>query len=281
MTRYEHLARAIAEAYPALPNRLQGIARFALDNPDQMALSTVAEIARAAGVPPSAVIRFANALGFDGFLALQRVYRERLVARSATYRERIESLRKRGGGSDERPGAARGQRDRGARAAARARRARPLPSRGDADPRSVAGPGRGATAGVPGRGLPGLRAVAARGPGVAAGQRRGHAAPAGFAAARGRPADRGVVSQLLAGSGRGRVDLPRERGAGDRADRSRGEPAREVGDAALRSRRQPGASVPLAGRSAVRGAGAGHGRRLRAGGPPAGSERSGRKAKRP
>jgi len=99
-TRYESLARAIAEAYPALPNRLQGIARFALDNPDQMALSTVAEIAAAARVPPSAVIRFAKAIGFEGFLALQRVYRERLVARSATYRERIESLRKRGGGSN-------------------------------------------------------------------------------------------------------------------------------------------------------------------------------------
>jgi len=101
VTRYESLARAIAEAYPALPNRLQGIARFALDNPDQIALSTVAEIAQAADVPPSAVIRFANALGFDGFLALQRVYRERLVARSATYRERIESLRKRGRGSND------------------------------------------------------------------------------------------------------------------------------------------------------------------------------------
>jgi len=101
VTRYESLARAIAEAYPALPNRLQGIARFALDNPDQIALSTVAEIAQAADVPPSAVIRFANALGFDGFLALQRVYRERLVARSATYRERIESLRKRGSGSND------------------------------------------------------------------------------------------------------------------------------------------------------------------------------------
>lgn len=97
VTRYESLARAITEAYPALPNRLQGIARFALDNPDQMALSTVAEIAAAAGVPPSAVIRFANAIGFAGFLALQRVYRERLVARSATYRERIESLRRHGG----------------------------------------------------------------------------------------------------------------------------------------------------------------------------------------
>lgn len=96
VTRYDDLARAITEAYPTLPNRLQGIARFALDNPDQMALSTVAEIASGAGVPPSAVIRFANALGFAGFLAMQRVYRERLVARSATYRERIDSLRRHG-----------------------------------------------------------------------------------------------------------------------------------------------------------------------------------------
>lgn len=92
-TRYDDLARAIADAYPALPNRLQGLARYALDNPDAMALATVAEIARDAGVPPSAVIRFANAMGYDGYLPMQRVYRERLVARSATYRERIKALR--------------------------------------------------------------------------------------------------------------------------------------------------------------------------------------------
>ena len=92
-TRYDDLARAIADAYPALPNRLQGLARYALDNPDAMALATVAEIARDADVPPSAVIRFANAMGYDGYLTMQRVYRERLVARSATYRERIKTLR--------------------------------------------------------------------------------------------------------------------------------------------------------------------------------------------
>ena len=92
-TRYDTLARAITEAYPALPNRLQGLARYALDNPDAMALATVAEIGRDAGVPPSAVIRFANALGYEGYLPMQQVYRERLVARSATYRERIKALR--------------------------------------------------------------------------------------------------------------------------------------------------------------------------------------------
>jgi len=96
-TRYEDLARAITESYPQLPPRLQGIARFALGNPDAMALSTVAEIARDAAVPPSAVIRFANALGYSGFTDLQRIYRERLVARSATYLERIEQMRRTGG----------------------------------------------------------------------------------------------------------------------------------------------------------------------------------------
>ena len=100
-TRYDDLARAITESYPSLPKRLQGLARYALDNPDAMALATVAEIARDAAVPPSAVIRFANAMGFDGYLPLQRVYRERLVARSATYRERIEALRASGGGADD------------------------------------------------------------------------------------------------------------------------------------------------------------------------------------
>ena len=96
-TRYDDLTRAITDAYPGLPNRLQGIARFALGNPDAMALSTVAKIAQGASVPPSAVIRFAKALGYRGFTQLQQIYRARLVERSATYRERIETLRRTGG----------------------------------------------------------------------------------------------------------------------------------------------------------------------------------------
>jgi len=96
-TTYDDLTRALTVAYPGLPNRLQCIARFALGDPDAMALSTVAEIARGASVPPSAVIRFANALGYGGFTELQRIYRARLVERSATYRERIATMRRSGG----------------------------------------------------------------------------------------------------------------------------------------------------------------------------------------
>jgi DNA-binding MurR/RpiR family transcriptional regulator len=93
-TPYEQLKDNLARAYTGLPKQLQLIARFALDRPDDMALGTVAAIASAAAVQPSAMIRFANALGFDGFSQLQQVFRGHLIERSSTYRERIEQLRR-------------------------------------------------------------------------------------------------------------------------------------------------------------------------------------------
>jgi DNA-binding MurR/RpiR family transcriptional regulator len=90
---YDELKDAISRAYPALPKQLQLIARFALDKPNELALGTVAAVADAAGVQPSALIRFANALEFGGFSEMQQVFRDHLVARSASYRERIDTLR--------------------------------------------------------------------------------------------------------------------------------------------------------------------------------------------
>ena len=54
----QHLAalRArIAERYDSLSNRLQQIAKFVLDHPNDIALETVVVIAERAGVPPSAL----------------------------------------------------------------------------------------------------------------------------------------------------------------------------------------------------------------------------------
>jgi DNA-binding MurR/RpiR family transcriptional regulator len=90
---YEELKAAISARYPAMPKRLQAIARFALERPNDLALGTVAATAEAAGVQPSAMVRFANALGFAGFSQMQRIFRGRLVERSASYRERIEQIR--------------------------------------------------------------------------------------------------------------------------------------------------------------------------------------------
>ncbi len=89
---FEQLQSAIAAAYPHLSPQLQQLGRFALERPDEMALGTVASVAEAAEVQPSALIRFANALGFGGFTDLQQPLRARLLQRSASYRERIVAL---------------------------------------------------------------------------------------------------------------------------------------------------------------------------------------------
>jgi DNA-binding MurR/RpiR family transcriptional regulator len=96
MSRFDELKDAVSAVYPTLSRQLQQIARFALDRPNELALGTVAGVAEAAGVQPSALIRFANALGFGGFTEMQQVFRERLLERSGTYRERIDKVRRTG-----------------------------------------------------------------------------------------------------------------------------------------------------------------------------------------
>ncbi|RYV01361.1 Fe-S cluster assembly protein HesB [Shewanella sp. OPT22] len=86
---YETLNARIAEQYPTLSNRLRDIASFALEHPTAMALETVANIAKEAGVPPSALIRFAKAFNYSGFSEMQRVFQSYVTSQTASYKERI------------------------------------------------------------------------------------------------------------------------------------------------------------------------------------------------
>ena len=96
VTSYDELKSAIERAYPDLPPQLQRIARYALDQPNELALGTVAAVAESAQVQPSSLIRFANALDFKGFSQMQQVFRGHLVERSGSYRERIDRQRRQG-----------------------------------------------------------------------------------------------------------------------------------------------------------------------------------------
>ena len=93
---YEELKEAIAARYPGLSRQLQKIARFALEYPQDVALETVASLAARAEVQPSSMVRFAQALGYEGFSGMQQVFRTHLVAGGGSYRERIEQLRHQG-----------------------------------------------------------------------------------------------------------------------------------------------------------------------------------------
>ena len=94
---YEALRAEIARRHPRFAHRLKQIAEFALDHPTDMALGTVAEVAKRARVQPSAIVRFAHAIGYGGFTEMQQVFRSRLVASVApSYKERIAGLRRDG-----------------------------------------------------------------------------------------------------------------------------------------------------------------------------------------
>ncbi len=88
---YESLKQEIAERHDQLPKRLLQIAEFTMEQPDFVALETVANIAEKAKVQPSSLIRFAKLFGFDGFSDMQQVFRSRLIDRVVSYGERIRA----------------------------------------------------------------------------------------------------------------------------------------------------------------------------------------------
>ena len=98
---FDTLQQSIAHRYGKLSKRLQQVAEYALAHPDDIALETIAVIAARAKVPPSSLIRFSKAFGFDGFTRMQRLFRDRLLARSPSYDERIRRLRETGQHEDQ------------------------------------------------------------------------------------------------------------------------------------------------------------------------------------
>jgi len=87
----EDLRAAILARYDSFSGRLQQVARHVLDHPDDLALETLTVIADRAKVQPSAIVRFAKALGFSGASPMQRLLRDGLLAKHATlgYGERV------------------------------------------------------------------------------------------------------------------------------------------------------------------------------------------------
>ena len=82
----------------SLPRRLQQCADHVAHNLDSIALSTVAEVARAADVPPSAVMRFCQIMGFSGYAEMQRLFRRALTKAPPDYATRLQNLKAEGPG---------------------------------------------------------------------------------------------------------------------------------------------------------------------------------------
>ncbi|MFN4192927.1 MAG: MurR/RpiR family transcriptional regulator [Tabrizicola sp.] len=81
-----------------LPRRLQQCADHVARHPDTIALSTVAQVAQGAGVPPSAMMRFCQIMGFSGYAEMQRLFRDALPRAAPDYATRLANLKAGGAG---------------------------------------------------------------------------------------------------------------------------------------------------------------------------------------
>ncbi|MFC4277001.1 MurR/RpiR family transcriptional regulator [Achromobacter aloeverae] len=90
----------IARHFAGLPPMLQRAARYAVDNPKEIALNSMRAVAGSAGVQASAMHRLARQLGFDGYDAMRDVYRTWLAQGHATFADRASALQRGAGGND-------------------------------------------------------------------------------------------------------------------------------------------------------------------------------------
>lgn len=92
-TQKDHFQEEIRKQYDGLSKRLKQVAKYVLDNSDSVVFDTVSTIAERAGVPPSTLIRFANAFGFNGFNEIKQLYRQYMMESTSRYRDRIQLFR--------------------------------------------------------------------------------------------------------------------------------------------------------------------------------------------
>lgn len=86
---YDGLVATLVARQAQLSPRNAQVARFLLNHPEDVALSTIVRLAETAAVSPAAITRFAQELGFAGFPDLQRVFRERLLGPRPTHADRV------------------------------------------------------------------------------------------------------------------------------------------------------------------------------------------------
>ena len=89
----------LLEVSDRLPKRLKQCADFVAANQDRIAVSTVADIAEAAGLQSSALMRPRQTLGLSGSSAMQKLFRDSYAGGWPDYSTRLQHLRETATGS--------------------------------------------------------------------------------------------------------------------------------------------------------------------------------------
>lgn len=91
----DDVLRAIQRDFPCLSPQLQLGARFLIDHPEDVAVSSMRDIAGRAGVQPATLVRLAHSLGFSGWQALRAKFIDRVRATPHPFSRRAADLARR------------------------------------------------------------------------------------------------------------------------------------------------------------------------------------------
>jgi DNA-binding MurR/RpiR family transcriptional regulator len=86
----------ILEKFSALSPRMQEAARFVIDHPNEVVVSSMRTVAERAGVQPATFVRFAQHMGYLGWPGLKAAFAADLGLQPERYGQRAKSLARRG-----------------------------------------------------------------------------------------------------------------------------------------------------------------------------------------
>lgn len=94
--RYTETIKRLVDSFSALTPELQKAARFMMENPEEVGLSSMRSVAGTAGVKPATITRLTKTLGFDDYEQLREPFRQRLRTRTPHYVDKLQDVQKRG-----------------------------------------------------------------------------------------------------------------------------------------------------------------------------------------
>ena len=92
---YPDTIRLLVDSYPTLTPELKKAARFMVEHPEEVGLSSMRSLASGAGVKPATITRLTKNLGFNGYEDLREPFKQRLRTRSPDFVAKVQDIQQR------------------------------------------------------------------------------------------------------------------------------------------------------------------------------------------
>ena len=93
--RYQDTIRLLVDSYPTLTPELQKAARFMVEHPEEIGLSSMRTVAKEADVKPATITRLTKTLGFGDYENLREPFRQRLRKHSPGFASKLQDVQRR------------------------------------------------------------------------------------------------------------------------------------------------------------------------------------------